>query len=314
MTLMKAARIHAYGGPDVLIYEEAPRPTASEGEVLIRVHATAVAPFDCAARAGYMTGWYSYTLPTILGLDVSGVVEAVGSGVTGFAPGDAVYGRADPARNGAYAEYIAIAASEVAAKPASLDYIQAAALPHVGLTSWRTLIEAANLAAGQTILIHAAAGGVGSFAVQLAKWRGAKVIGTASPNNHDFLRGLGADTVIDYNTTPFEKVVHDVDVVLDSVGGDTQERSWMTLKPGGILLSIVQPPSPETADKHGVRQQMVSAYPPASPVLNEIASLVKAGQIKPIVSAVMPLQDIQKAHTTVEGRHVRGKIVLKVAN
>lgn len=312
MTSMKAVRIHQYGGTDRLTLDEAPRPTAGEGEVLIRVVATTVNPFDCAARAGYMTGYYPYNMPSILGLDVSGVVAAVGPGVTGFGEGDEVYARADPARNGAYAEYVAVAVTDVAMKPASLDHFQAAALPHVGLTTWRALIETANLSKGQTVLIHGAAGGVGSFAVQLAKWRGARVIGTASAGNLAFLRELGADQVIDYNTTRFEDVVQGADVVLDTIGGDTQERSWGVLKPGGILLALVQPPSPEQAAAHGVRAQMVGGYPPAGAILNEITALVDSGQIRPVVSSVLPLHDIQKAHSLVEGRHVRGKIVMQV--
>jgi NADPH:quinone reductase-like Zn-dependent oxidoreductase len=311
---MKAVRIHSYGGVDTLVFEDAPRPVPQEGEVLIRVHATTVNPFDCAARAGYMAGWYSYTLPLVLGLDVSGVVEAVGPGVAAFAAGDAVYARADPARNGAYAEYIAVAASEVAAKPSSLDHLQAAALPHVGLTSWRSLIDVANIAPGQTVLIHAAAGGVGSFAVQLAKGRGATVIGTASTENLSFLRDLGVDLAIDYSRTPFEDVVRDVDIVFDTVGGDTQARSWSVLKAGGWLLSIVQPPSEQAATTHGVRQQLISAYGPAGGVLKEITDLVHAGYVKPVISSVLSLSDVRQAHTMVEARHVRGKVVLKIVD
>jgi NADPH:quinone reductase-like Zn-dependent oxidoreductase len=310
---MKAVRIHNYGGVDVLSLEEAPKPEAGEGQVLVRVHATTVNPFDCAARAGYLAGYYTYTFPHVLGLDVSGVVEAVGTGVAGFAPGDEVYARADPATNGAYAEYIALPVSEVAIKPESLNHYEAASLPQAGLTSWRTLFEAANLSAGQRVLIHAAAGGVGTVAVQLAKWRGAEVWGTASEHNHDYLRDLGADHAIDYNTTPFEEAVRDVDVVLDSVGGDTQERSWKVLKPGGALVSIVQPPSEETAAAHGVRQFFVGAYPPAGGVLGDVAALVKEGHVRPMVSSIRPLADIAQVHELVEGRHVRGKIVLSVA-
>jgi NADPH:quinone reductase-like Zn-dependent oxidoreductase len=309
---MKAVRIHAYGDPSVFVYEDAPRPTVSAGELLIRVHATTVNPFDCAARFGYMTNYYPYTFPLILGLDVSGVVEEVGADVTDFAPGDAVYARADPARCGASAEYIAVAAADAAHKPPSLDYVHAAALPQVGLTAWRSLVEVANLTEGQTVLIHGAAGGVGSFAVQLAKWLGAKVIGTASDYNHDFLRTLGVDKAIDYTTTAFEDVVQDIDVVFDTVGGEVQDRSWQVLKPGGILVSIVQPPSLEKATEYGVRQQLAMALPPAGPVLKEIAILVEAGAIKPIVSSVFPLQSIQEAHSMVGDKHVRGKIVLQV--
>jgi NADPH:quinone reductase-like Zn-dependent oxidoreductase len=311
---MKAVSINAYGDTSVLTYDDALRPTAKKGEVLIQVHATTVNPFDCAARAGYMTGWYPYTFPLILGLDVSGVVVEVGADVTNFAPGDAVYARADPARSGAYAEYIAIEASEVAAKPPSLDHLQAAALPHVGLTAWRALIEAANLAPGQSVLIHGAAGGVGSLAVQLAKWRGATVLGTASGNNIDFLQKLGVDEVIDYTTTSLDEVAREMDVVLDTIGGDTQANSWAVLKKGGLLLSIIQAPSPDTAAAHGVRQQFVGGFPPAGEVLNELASLVKSGHIKPIISSTFELQEIKEAQNLVEGKHVRGKVVLQIAN
>lgn len=314
MSSMKAVRIHNYGAADQLILEDAPRPTPAEGELLIRVHATAANPFDCAARAGYMSGWYPYSFPLTLGLDVSGVVEEVGDGVEGFAAGEEVWARANPASNGAYAEYVVVAASEVAAKPPSLDHLQAASIPHAGLTAWRMLIDAANVGEGHTVLIHAAAGGVGSLAVQLAKWRGARVIGTASAHNLEFVRELGADQVADYNLTPFEEVVQDVDIVLDTVGGQTQERSWKVLKPGGILLSIVQAPSQETADAHGVRQQFVGAFPPAGGVLRELAALVASGHLRPVVSTVLGLHETPKAHQMLEGRHVRGKLVLRVAD
>lgn len=313
MSAMKAVRIHNYGDASVLSYENAPQPTAAAGELLIRMVATTANPFDYAARAGYLTGWYAFTFPMTLGLDVSGIVETVGEGVMDFAPGDAVFARADPAKNGAYAEFIALPASEVAPKPASLDHFQAAALPHVGFTAWYALIETGGLAAGQTVLIHGAAGGVGSLAVQLAKWRGATVIGTASAHNLDFLRELGVDEAIDYNVTPFESVVREVDLVLDTVGGDTQARSWGVLKPGGMLISVVQPPSEETAAAHSVRQAFVTAVPPAGETLRILAALVDSGDIKPVVSSVLPLADIQQAHALGEGRHVRGKIVLKVS-
>jgi len=311
MSSMKAIRIHAYGDTDVLVYEDAPRPAAGAGEVLIRVHATTVNPFDCAVRAGYMAGYFNHTLPLILGTDVSGIVEDVGAGVTNFAPGDSVYARAGVTRDGAYAEYVAVPTSDIAAKPTSLDHIHAAAIPHVALTAWQALIEVANLAQGQTVLIHRAAGGVGHMAVQLAQLRGAKVIGTASVN-FAFLRQLGVDQAIDYTTTRFEDVVRDVDVVLDLMGGDVQHRSWAVLKPGGILLSTVQPPAEETAAAHGVRQQFIASAPPIGEVLTEIARLVDTGQIKPEVSGILPLQEVRQAHTLVQGGHTRGKLVLQV--
>jgi len=308
---MKAVHIHDYGGLDVLHYEDAPRPTPGAGEVLIRVHATTINPFDCAVRAGYMGQYFNYTFPLILGTDVSGVVEGVGEGVTDVAPGDVVYTRGGIYRDGAHAEYVLALAADVVPKPESLDHVHAAALPHVTLTAWQGLIEFADLSAGQTVLIHAAAGGVGHVAVQLAKWRGAKVIGTASVNL-PFLEELGVDEAIDYSTTPFEDVVRDVDVVLDLLGGETQQRSWKVLKPGGILLSTVQPPSQEIAQAHGVRQRMIGTAPPVRKVLTEAAKMVSEGQLKPFVSAVLPLHDIRKAHEMIEARHTRGKIVLQV--
>lgn len=311
MQTMKAVRIHAYGGTDALVYEDAPRPSAGAGEVLIRVHATTVNPFDCAVRAGYVSGYFNHTLPLILGTDVSGVVEEVGAGVTGFARGDSVYARAGVTRDGAYAEYVLAAATDVAAKPASLDHVQAAAIPHAVLTAWQALYVATELEKGQTVLIHGAAGGVGHMAVQLARLRGAKVIGTSS-THLEFLRDLGVDEVIDHAATPFETLVRDVDVVLDLIGGDTQQRSWAVLKKGGILLATVQPPSEETALAHGVRQQFIASSPPIGQTLTEVAALVDAGKIKPEVSRVLPLQEIRRAHELIEGRHTRGKIVLRV--
>ena len=312
---MKAVRVHGYGEADVLSYEDVTRPTPGEGEVLIRVYATTVNPFDCWVHQGYMDPYFHYTLPLIMGTDVAGVIEEVGPGVTDFSPGDAVYARTGVYKDGANAEYALAAVHEVALKPQSLDYNHAAAIPHVVLTAWRALYELADLKEGQTVLIHAAAGGVGHMAVQLAHLRGAKVIGTASLNL-GFLQELGVDQVIDYSTVPFEDVVKDVDVVLDLVGtnDNTQERSWKVLKPGGILISTVLPPSEETAAAHGVRTGMVDTAPPIGKTLTEVAKMIAAGQLKPHVSTVLPLQDIQSAHKLLEARHTHGKIVLQVLN
>ncbi len=312
MTSMQAVRIHAYGGREVLKYESAPRPSAGEGEVLIRVHASSVNPFDIAVRAGYLAGYFNHTLPLILGSDASGVVEAVGAGVTDVAPGDEVYVRAGVYRDGANAEYVLAAAADVAAKPQSLDHVHAAALPHAVLTAWQALYVLADLSPGQTVLIHAAAGGVGHMAIQLAHLRGAKVIGTASVHV-PLLHELGVEEVIDYSTTAFEDVVHDVDVVLDLVGSDTQQRSWGTLKPGGILISTIHAPSEETAAAHGVRIGFVTTAPPMRATLTEVAELVDTGQLKPFVSTLYPLAEIQQAHEELEGKHNYGKIILKIA-
>lgn len=309
---MKAVRIHSYGGRDVLRYEEAPRPVPGEGEVVIRVIASSVNPFDCAVRAGYVNSYFNYTLPLIIGTDVSGVIEEVGSAVTDFSPGDEVYTRAGVYRDGGNAEYALVSANDVAFKPKTVDHLHAAALPHVTLTAWQALVEVAQLAAGQKVLIHAAAGGVGHIAVQLSKIIGATTIGTASVNLEN-LKKLEVDESIDHSAHAFEDAVKDVDVVLDLVGGDTQQRSWAVMRPGGILISTVQPPSEETAHAHGVRQNFVATNPPINQVLTEVAKLVDSGQLKPIVSEVLPLSEIVKAHEMIEGKHVHGKIALQVA-
>ena len=311
MSLMKAVRIHQYGSPEEMKYEDAPRPAPGPGEVLIRVHATTVNPFDLALRAGYIQAYVTPTFPLILGTDISGVVEETGPGVSDFKPGDAVYARGGVYRDGAYAEYAVVAASDVAIKPQSLDHIQSAALPHVVLTAWQSLYEAADLSEGQTVLIHGAAGGVGHMAVQLAQMRGAKVIGTGSKNiNH--VRELGVDTAVDYSTTPFETVASGVDVVLDTQGGDTQQRSWGVLKQGGMLVSTIQAPSQEAATAHGVRQHFVMTAPPIGETLQKVAAMVDAGKLKPIVGLVMPIQEVAKAHGIVAENHMRGKLVLQV--
>ena len=308
---MKAVRIHSYGGPEVLTVEEAPRPTPREGEVLVHVHASSVNLFDIGVREGYMHPYFNYAFPLIIGTDVSGVVEELGEGVAGFNLGDEVYTRAGVFLEGGNAEYVRVPASNVAAKPKSIDHVHAAALPHVSLAAWYALVDLANLSEGQTVLIHGAAGGVGHIAVQLAHLRGAKVIGTAS-ENLDFLHELGVEQAIDYTTTAFDDVLREVDVVLDLIGGETQDRSWKMLKPGGILVtSVAQPPPQDVAVAHGVRAAHVNNIPPMAATLTELAGLVDAGQIKPVVSTVLPLEDIRQAHALMESRHTRGKIGLK---
>ncbi|MBD2096486.1 NADP-dependent oxidoreductase [Trichocoleus sp. FACHB-591] len=309
---MKAVRIYAYGGPEVLTYEDVSVPAIAEDDVLIRVHAAAINPVDWKVREGYLQGFIDYDLPLTLGWDVSGVVEAVAENVTTFKPGDEVYSRPDIKRDGAYAEYIAVKASEVAFKPKTVEHIHAAAVPLAGITAWHCLFESAGLSAGQRVLIHAAAGGVGSYAVQFARWKGAHVIGTASARNQDFLFQLGADEIIDYQTTQFEDVVEPVDVVFDTVGGEVQERSWQVVKPGGILVSVVSPPPEEKAAAHQCRSAYVFIQPRAD-WLTEIAQLIDSGQVKPIVETVLPLSQAVVAHKLSEGGHTRGKIVLQVA-
>src|SRR5208283_2375249 len=311
MQTMKAVRIHSYGGPEVLKFEDAPRPQPAAGELLIRVHAVAVNPVDWKIREGHLKDRLRYPFPFIPGWDLSGMVEATGPGVTRFRKGDGVFTRPDISRDGAYAEFIVVRESEVAPKPNSIDHLHAAAIPLAALTAWQGLFDVAGLSAGQKSLIHAGAGGVGSFAVQLAKWKGAHVIATASGGNQAFLKELGVDEPIDYEKTCFEDVVHDVDVVLDTVGGDTQQRSLGVLKKNGILVSTVSPPSQEEAAKFGVRATHVFVQPNSSE-LSQIARMVDDGKVRSFIQTVLLLSEAGKAHELSEAGHTRGKIVLKV--
>jgi len=311
MQTMLAVRMHRYGGPDVLFYEEVPRPRPEEGELLVRVEAAAVNPVDWKIREGYLREMLHHSLPLIMGWDVSGVVAATGPGVSRFRVGDEVFSRPDIMRHGTYAEYVVIRETEVALKPKSIDHLHAAAIPLAGTTAWKSLIEAARLEPGQRVLIHGAAGGVGSYGVQLAKWRGARVIATASAHNHDYLRGLGADETVDYRHAGFEEAIGKVDVVFDTIGGETQERSWRLLKNGGTLVSIINPPPAEKAAAHGVRQAFVFIQPDAA-VLTELAKLVDEGKLRTYLEAVLPLAEAPRGQEMSQGGHVRGKIVLKV--
>ena len=313
---MKAVRIHNYGGPEVLNYEDAPRPEPGEGEVLIRVHATSVNPIDWKVRAGYMKDFLPHSFPLILGCDVSGVIEEVGPNPAAsghFKKGDEVYSLPDHTRNGGYAEYIVVRESEVALKPNALHHVRAAAVPLAALTAWQALFDTAQLQPEQRVLIHGAAGGVGHFAVQLAKWKGAHVIGTASAKNHEMLYELGADELIDYTARHFEDVAENIDVVLDTIGGDTQRRSWQVLKRGGILVSLVQPPSENKAKEHGVRGIMLGARANGQE-LTEIAKIIDAGKLAPVIDRILPLSEARRAHELSQSGHTRGRIVLRVKN
>lgn len=308
---MKAVRIHAYGGQDQLTVEDAPIPQPGDNDVLVRVVATSVNPIDWKIRDGHLKGMLPYNFPIILGWDVSGVVESVGKSVTQFKPGDAVYSRPNILRDGTYAEYISIDANEVAFKPATISHMSAASLPLAGITAWDVLVKTAGIKAGDRVLIHAASGGVGSLAVQLAKARGAYVIATTSAKNSALVKSLGADEIIDYRAQAFEKTITDVDIVFDSLGGEIQEKSWQVLKPSGILVSVVNPPSTEQAAAYKVRSAFVFIQPDAA-VLSELATLVDAGKIRPIIGAEFALEDIAKAHALSESGRAIGKIVVQV--
>ena len=311
MRSMHCVCIYHYGGPEMLTCTEAPRPRCGPGEVLVQVHAAGVNPVDWKIREGHLKEQLKHTFPLVLGWDVSGAITETGPGTSRLKTGDEVFSRPDLLRDGAYAEFIVIKESEVARKPRTLDHVHAAALPLAGLAAWQSLVEAAQLASGQRVLIHAAAGGVGSLAVQLAKTRGAYVVATASARNHDYLRGLGADEIIDYEHMRFEDLAPAMDVVLDTIGGDTQERSWKTLKPGGILVSLVSPPSTDTAAKLGLRQAFFFVQPHAAQ-LEAIADLVDAGKLKSNVETILPLSEAKRAHVLSQGGHTRGKIVLQI--
>jgi len=311
---MKAVRIHGRGGPDHLVYEDAPQPHPGPGEVLVRVYATGVIANELKWDETYETKAGGPRALPIPGRDLSGVVEEAGPGVMTLAKGSEIYAMMDYGRDGAEAEYTLALPSELAPKPRTLDHVQAAAVPLTALTAWQALFEHASLVAGQTVLIHGAAGGVGVFAVQLACWAGAHVIGTASARNSDFLRELGANEVIDYTTTRFEQVVHDVDLVFDTVGGDTLERSWQVVKPGGVLVSVVSPrPSFEEAKAHGVRPVWFIVEPNREQLI-QIGALIDAGRIRPIIETVLPLSQARQAYEQGAKGHTRGKIVLRVVD
>jgi len=308
---MKAICFHEYGGPEVLKYENVPRPEPQHGQVLIQVRAAAVNPVDWKIREGWLASMIPLQLPAIAGTDVAGVVMATGQGVTDFRVGQDVYGFVGIG-SGAYAEYTTATIETIALQPRTLDYVQAASVPLVATTAWQALFEASGLKEGQTVLVHGGAGGVGTFAVQLAKMKGAYVLATASSQNVEFVKGLGADEVIDYTTTRFETVAHHVDVVLDVIGGETEQRSWGVLKPGGILVSTLGPPSQEDAAKHRVRAAFVQAQPTAG-LLKEIARLLDSGQIKPNVGKMFPMEQARQAQELKQHGHTRGKIVLEIA-
>ena len=311
METMKAVQFHSYGDAGVLVLEETACPQAAAGEVLIRVHAAGVNPLDWKVRDGHLKARMQHRLPLIPGWDVSGVVEALGPGVTAFKIGDAVYGMLDFMRNGTYAEYVAAEVGNLAIKPKTIDHIQAGGVPLAALTAWQSLFEVAGLESGQTVLIHAAAGGVGHFAVQFAKWKKARVIGTASAGNKGFLRELGADEVIDYTSTKFEEAVRGVDVVLDTIAGDTRRRSWQILKKGGILVATLSLSPEETAQHPDVRGKGIMVHPDTAQ-LTQIAALIDNGHLKPAVTTILPLAEAAHAHDLSQTGHVRGKIVLQV--
>jgi NADPH:quinone reductase-like Zn-dependent oxidoreductase len=307
---MRAVRFHAYGPASELKLETVDRPEPGEGEVLVRVRAAGVNPIDWKFRAGYLQEFMPLDLPHILGVDLAGTVEAVGPGAGKLSAGDDVFGRG----SATYAEFANAPATSLALKPDGLSFEAAATLGLGGVTAWSGLFDAATLMAGQRLLVHGGAGGVGSLAVQLGRWKGAHVMATASAANADHVRSLGADEVVDYQATRFEDAVRDVDVVLDTIGGEVTERSWGVLKPGGILVTVAGMPEPDEAEAHGVRTAGVQAPEPLSAILHELAQLVEAGSLEPQVGQVFPLSQAADAHAVSETGHGRGRIVLRTAD
>ncbi|HME88031.1 MAG TPA: NADP-dependent oxidoreductase [Chthoniobacterales bacterium] len=309
---MKAIVAHEYGGPEVLKYEDAPRPEPKENEVLIRVMAASINPVDVAIREGYLKKLVGDRFPLILGMDAAGVIEKVGTKIDKFKAGDPVIAFFTLASEGGYAQFVVATENEIAHKPNAITFEQAAAVPAAGSTAWKALVETGDLKVGQTVLIHGGSGGVGHFAIQIAKARGAKVIATASSANQDFLKQLGADVAIDYTKEKFEGIAKDVDLVLDTVGEDTLRRSYGVVKKGGMIVSIADRVDPNELASCGIRGKSIRTEPNEK-TLEELVKLIDSKKIRPVVSQVLPLSEVGKAHQQIATHHTRGKVVLKIA-
>jgi NADPH:quinone reductase-like Zn-dependent oxidoreductase len=307
---MQAIRIHHFGDVDSLVVEDVPRPAPAEGEVLLRVKAAGVGPWDALIRSGHSV--LPQPLPLTLGSDVSGLVEEVGAGIAQFQIGDAVFGATNARFTGGYAEYAVAAAAKLAKIPRRLGFIEAASVPVVACTAWQMVFEHGAVDATKRVLVHGAAGNVGAYAVQLAKRAAREVIATAFSSGLAYVRALGADRVIDVQTSRFEEVLTDVDVVLDTIGVDMQDRSFAVLKPGGVLVSAVAEPDQQKAARHGVRA-LFFLVDVSSRRLEQLAALIEAGELTTNIGDVLSLADARIAHEMLAGKpHKRGKIVLRV--
>ena len=333
---MKALIVEHYGDADAVRAGDVPEPEVGDDDVLVRIRAASVNPLDLKTRDGDFKAILPYRVPFVLGNDLAGVVVAVGAAVTRFAVGDEVYARPDKNRIGTFAELIAVHQDDLAIKPTRLTMEEAASIPVVGLASWQALVERANLRPGQKVLIHAGSGGVGTIAIQLAKHLGASVATTTSTSNIDLVKGLGADVVVDYKKQAFETMLHDYDVVLDTLGGETLEKSLQVLRPGGTVISIVGPPDPAFAKELGANLIVKLAMTALSfrtrqrarrhhvtysflfmrasgEQLRELTSLIDAGTIQPIVDRVFPFESSREALAYVEeGRAKAGKVVIRL--
>ena len=309
---MRAIRIHQYGGTETLQLEQIDIPVINADDILIKVKSTAINPVDWKIREGYLKEFIPYKLPVTLGWDVAGVVTEVGASVKDFKVGDEVFSRPDISRDGSYADYIAVKANEALLKSAKLDFAQAAALPLAGITAWQCLVDVGQLQAGQRVLIHAGAGGVGHLAIQIAKAKGATVIATASAANQALLTQFGADQAVDYNKGTLLEQIEPVDLVIDTMGDQVQSNSWALLKAGGMLVSVVTPPSEEIAKEHNVKAAFVF-IDPSSRILGELNALVENDQLAPFIEQHFSLEQIAEAHLQSQSGHTRGKIVIDVS-
>lgn len=311
MEMMKSVRIHSFGGPEVMQMEEIARPEVGEDEVLVQVRAASVNPVDYKTRDGEYPRVDKDMLPVTLGRDIAGTVLEAGEHADGFVRGDAIYALLRPEQGG-FAEYVAVKAADAAPKPDRLNFVQAAAVPLAALTAWQGLFDHGGLEAGQRVLIHGGAGGVGHFAVQFARVRGAEVITTAAGDDLEFVRKLGADQAIDYKSQRFEEMVSDVDVVFDLIAGETQARSWGVLKRGGILVSTLGNPPPEPAEQHQVRAVGYLAHP-SSAQLVEIGQLIDNGRVRPRVDTTYKLNQVSEAEQRQAEGHIHSKLVVEIA-
>jgi NADPH:quinone reductase-like Zn-dependent oxidoreductase len=308
---MKAVRIHEFGGAEAMRLDSIETPKPASGEILVLVKAASLNPVDYKTCEGKFPPVSRDKLPIVLGRDLAGIVDQVGPDVGTYLPGDSIYAMLAPDR-GTFAEYAIVKAWEAAPQPARLNYAEAAAVPLAALTAWQGLVDHGGLTAGQRVLIHGGAGGVGHFAVQIAKVKGASVFTTVSGGDIEFADALGAERAIDSEREKFEDVAHDIDLVFDLVAGDTQARSWRVLKRGGILVSTLGEPSQEMARKHGVRAAGFMAQPNGAQ-LAEIGHLIDQGAIRPVVEKLFPFAAASDAESRLQHEHGRGKIVLEIA-
>lgn len=310
---MKAIVIDQYGDKDVLQEREVDQPSIQENQVLLEIHATSINPIDWKVRAGYLTDMLPFEFPIILGWDAAGIIVEKGSNVTNFEVGERVFTRPATTRQGTYAEYAPVDENLLAKMPASMSFEEAAAIPLAGLTAWQCLVDFAGVKKDDKVLIHAGAGGVGTFAIQIAKSLGAYVTTTASEENEEFVKSLGADQVINYKTEDFSQILHDYDFVLDSMGGEVQSNSYKVLKPKGKLVSIAAPPNEEEAQKYEVEAGFLWLDPKGEQ-LQKLADLYESGKLKAVIGETFDFNEksLQAAHALSETHHARGKIVIKV--